>query len=38
MLDFDIKVLKACGLKGVKDRDILLIRKILGMTKSLCGV
>ncbi len=38
MLDFDIKISKACGLKGVKDRDLLYIKKMLGMTESLCEV
>ncbi len=37
-LDFDIKISKACGLKGVKDRDLLYIRKMLNMTKSLSRV
>ncbi len=26
------------SLKGVKDRDLLYIRQMLGMTESLCGV
>ncbi len=32
------QISNACGLKGVKDRDLLYIRKMLGMTKRLCGV
>ncbi len=29
MLDFDFKISKACGLKGVKDIDLLYIRNML---------
>ncbi len=30
MLDFDIKISKACGLKQLNDRDLMYIRKNVG--------